>query len=266
MPLIKKNKYREIVNKMNEIKHIRNFLSLKNQPFKFKEKYDSIIPLKLYCFWHTKDLPDLIKQNYNRLVSQHPRFEHFLFDLNDAREFIKNNFPDQVLNAYDSLIPVAFKCDLWRYCVLYINGGIYLDIKYQCINNFRFIMLTEKEYFTKDIDPSGGGIYNALIITLPKNNILLKAINQIVENVKNKYYGNDGLDPTGPMLLKRYFNYEQIQNLELKHDNYYGNFYINVNEQSALKIFEGYREEQKRTQLGSKHHSEFYTERNIYRR
>ena len=47
-----------------------------------------------------------------------PIFEHHLFDDNDCREFIKNNFPEVVLQAYDGLIPGAYKADLWRYCIL----------------------------------------------------------------------------------------------------------------------------------------------------
>ena len=34
----------------------------------------------------------------------------------------------QVRQAYDSLIPGAFKADLFRYCVLLIYGGVYADV------------------------------------------------------------------------------------------------------------------------------------------
>jgi hypothetical protein len=76
-----------------------------------------------------------------------------------------------VLNAFNSLVPGAFKADLWRYCILYINGGIYLDIKYKCINNFKLIALTEREYFVND-RPSKC-MYNALIAVKPFNKITL---------------------------------------------------------------------------------------------
>ena len=52
------------------------------------------------------------------------------YDDTGARDFIINNYPSEVLWAYDKLIPGAYKADLWRYCVLYINGGIYVDIKF----------------------------------------------------------------------------------------------------------------------------------------
>ena len=54
---------------------------------------------------------------------------HYLFNDADCRAFIMNQYPPDVLMAYDRLIPTAFKADLWRYCVLYKYGGVYLDIK-----------------------------------------------------------------------------------------------------------------------------------------
>ena len=154
-----------------------------------------------------------MKQNYEKFKDDNPEFNHYLYDENDCREFIKNNFNEDVLNAYNSLIPCSYKSDLWRFCVLYINGGVYLDIKIKCVNGFKLISLTEKEFFTRDrIEYS---VITGLIITLPKNEILLKCINQIVENVKNKYYGNCALLPTGPRLLGQFFSTDEINKLEL---------------------------------------------------
>jgi mannosyltransferase OCH1-like enzyme len=121
-------------------------------------------------------------------------------------EFIKENFSEDVLNAYNSLIPGAYKADLWRYCILYKQGGIYIDVRYFPYNGFKFINLTEKEHFVLDLPSCNtgiSGIYNALMVCLPGNEILLKAINQIVENVSTKYYGNCWLEPTGPLLLEK---------------------------------------------------------------
>lgn len=45
--------------------------------------------------------------------------------------------------AYDALIPGAFKADLFRYCVLFIYGGVYADID---------VMLTSKLEMAIDDD------------------------------------------------------------------------------------------------------------------
>jgi len=48
-----------------------------------------------------------------------------------------------VKEAYDALIPGAFKADLFRYCVLFIYGGVYADID---------VMLTSKLEMAIDDD------------------------------------------------------------------------------------------------------------------
>ena len=55
---------------------------------------------------------------------------HYLFNDADCRDFVAREYPPDVLMAYDRLMPTAFKADLWRYCVLYKYGGVYLDVKY----------------------------------------------------------------------------------------------------------------------------------------
>ena len=98
-------------------------------PYPMKQQYYPVIPLNIYQTWHTKDLPPLMRNAVNKIIRMNPRFNYKLFDDNDCRNFIKDNFNEDVLNAFDTLIPGAYKADLWRYCILYKNGGVYLDIK-----------------------------------------------------------------------------------------------------------------------------------------
>ena len=159
-----------------------------NQPYSFfKLNYNNIIPLKIYQTWYSKDLPLKMKERVESLKLSNPRFEHYLFDDNDCREFIKDNFDIAILNAYDNLIPGAYKADLWRLCVLYINGGIYMDIKLKCINGFKLIELTESEHYVKDRHPPLT-VYNALMVCVKNNPFLWKAISKIVFNVQHKFY------------------------------------------------------------------------------
>ena len=75
------------------------------------------------------------------LKEQNPEFEHYLYDDDDCRNFISKHFDEEVVEAFDLLIPGAYKSDLWRYCILYVTGGIYLDIKYKPIYGFKLIEL-----------------------------------------------------------------------------------------------------------------------------
>jgi mannosyltransferase OCH1-like enzyme len=252
--------YKENVKKYNSYKKLNVF-------FHLKPNYKSIIPLHLYTCWHTKDLPPLMKKNYDLLVEGNPKIQFHLYDEQDCRQFIQDNFTPEIVNAYDSLIPCSYKSDLWRYCVLYINGGIYMDIKYQCDNGFKFIALTEKEHFVRDMEQNN--VYTALIVTMPNNEIMLHCINKIVENVKNKYYGNHCLEPTGPILLGSNFTQDEKKSMELYHDctyieNVLNSYYIVKEKVIILKFYDGYREEQSKYQKKA-HYSELWNEQKIYK-
>ena len=183
----------------------------------FEINKDGPIPRTIYQTWKSKDMPDEIKNVIDQLKKDNPEFKHVLYDDNGMRDFISNNFEKEVVEAYDKLIPGAYRADLWRYCVLYKNGGVYMDIKIRPINDFKFKKLTDtgKEYFTKDLDYSGSGIYNGLMICKANNPILKKAIDDVVKNVKNNFYGTSMLEPTGPLLMKKYFTEDEVQNMDL---------------------------------------------------
>lgn len=260
-----KNLKEQFVKHNEKVKQITLYNEL-NKFWEVKNTYNSIIPLIFYTCWHTKDLPPLMKENYNLLVEQNPEFTHHLYDEDDCRNFIKNNFDDDVLHAYNSLIPCSYKSDLWRYCVLYKNGGIYMDIKYKCANNFKLIALTESEYFVRDRPTHM--TYTALIVVKPENQIMLKCINQIVKNVKDKFYGSSCLSPTGPGLLGSFFSLEEIQQMKIHftdtihEDNVYEEYMV-FNNILVLKYYKDYRKEQAMFQK-KKRYGDFWVEHNIY--
>jgi len=240
---------------------------LYNQPYTFfKPYYNSIIPLKIFQTWHTKDLPSKMRENVESLKQQNPRFEHFLFDDNDCREFIKNNFDHDVLNAYDTLIPGAYKADLWRYCVLYIHGGIYMDIKLNCINGFKLIELTEKNHYVKD-RIGILSIYNALMACQKGSPLLWKAIYKVVMNVSKRFYGTNPLEPTGPLMLGSIvLNNNLIDKVDLKFHQ--GGHHIIYNNRFIISTeYPEYREEQDKSfnALHTKRYWQLWDEKNIYR-
>ena len=89
------------------------------------------IPLKIFQTWETKSLPKYMKNVSDTIRKCNPEFEYFLYDDKDCEKFIEKNYPFDVLTAFNTLIPGAYKADLWRYCILYFYGGIYIDIKFK---------------------------------------------------------------------------------------------------------------------------------------
>ena len=99
-----------------------------------------------------------------------------------------------------------------------------------------------------------------------KNEILLKAIYQIVENVKNKYYGNSFLEPTGPGLLAKYFTNEEKSTFKIKHilkGQDETDKYILFNNFPIFRCYSGYTND-RNVFSPKKHYSILWNKRRIY--
>jgi mannosyltransferase OCH1-like enzyme len=160
---------------------------------------DAVIPLKLHLFWHDKVLPSKMQKNVELLKRTNPEFEVVVYDGDMAREYIKTNFSGDVLHAYDTLIPISFKSDLFRYCVVYKEGGVYLDIKFEPVRGFKLLNFAKyREVWTSEKKYT---INTCLIASTPCNPLLLRAIEMIKYNVENCVMGKSSTEVTGPQLL-----------------------------------------------------------------
>lgn len=61
-----------------------------------------------------------------RVIALHPTSEVRVFGVKEAGDFVKQHCPN-VYPTFMDLVPIAFKADIFRYCVLYTRGGIYID-------------------------------------------------------------------------------------------------------------------------------------------
>ena len=259
---------------MNIEQFLQNGNQIKCEIYDTKDIEDPVIPAVCYTTWHTRKLPPLMNENYNTLQEQNPEITFELFDEQDCHDFISRNYDKDVIDAYDSLAPSSYKSDLWRYCVLHTNGGIYMDIKYKTVNGFRLYDLCDKEYFTIDHknfwDDNQHGIYTALISVKPRNKVLRQCINDITQNTESQFYGRNALYPTGPGLLgKVYFNGNIHNNIHLMneielfhHESTNAILYKNT---QVLDVYTDYREEQSKCQ-NNLHYSNLWKQNAIYSR
>lgn len=216
----------------------------------FTENFENQIPLHIYQTWHTKDLSPKMRQCVENLKMCNPEFEHHLLDVSDCREFIQQNFDKRVLDAYDKLKPLAFKADLWRYCVLYKNGGVYLDIKFQCEPNFKLIQLANSDLYVKEYWNGkylDNAVYNGFLISAPNNQKFYKIIEKICNHVEVKYYDDFVSGQTGPYLFGRFFNHTEMDSIKYAYYEENGRGFVkNIDtDTNILSFYPEYRNEQK---------------------
>ena len=183
---------------------IKKNVNSKNQTLKNK------IPNILFKTgpFNVKQIPIQIK----KAISQSSRLlncQVLYFDDQQSRILIQNNFPKKILEAYDLLIPKAFKSDLWRYCVIYLYGGIYGDLSQtilQRIDNdiYQYDMVLVKDRPNCYLDHN---IQISFMASKPKNNFIKFVINQITLKVLKRDKGKCRFDLTGPVAFGKLFCY-----------------------------------------------------------
>jgi hypothetical protein len=132
-----------------------------------------------------------------------PGANYQLYTKETLRDFIADNYSKEVVAAYDSLKPYAYKADLGRYCLLNKLGGWYVDIGVRLVNpvdvgpRIEFLAFRDIQRFSWTSWACSIGI----LYSQPNNPALEFAIEAIVSNCQEQYYGITPLCPTGPTLL-----------------------------------------------------------------
>lgn len=169
------------------------------EPEELEEHEHNGVPRIIWHTWRSLPLPPPIQAVVDANIASNPTFEVRIVDDAGQRELIARHFEPEVLAAYDSLIPGAYKADLWRYCVLYVHGGFYADIKYTADRrsevSLEQLLSDGREHLMRDRFFGGcKGVYNGVMAMKPGSPFLRAAIDTVVENVRRKYYGPSALD------------------------------------------------------------------------
>jgi mannosyltransferase OCH1-like enzyme len=156
-----------------------------------------LVPARLVQTWKTLDLGALapIARTWREW---NPGFAYTLFD-DAACAALIDRFGARVASAYARIGPGAFRADLWRYCELYANGGVYVDVDTVCLGAvYDALDPTASLAVPVDLDPTN--LFNAFVAAAPEHPVMRMCIDAVVENVEaNK--PQFGLGFSGPKLL-----------------------------------------------------------------
>jgi len=190
------------------------------------------IPFILHQTWVSYEtIPDEIKNIIEDNKKKCPEFEYRFYSDQDCLNFIKNNFESNVLDAYNCINPEysAAKADIFRYCLLYKYGGVYLDIKSKINFDLKYIIgpnddciLLQGTFYTKTMSEfrflnNFPSYEQWALIFKPGHPYLKECIDQIVININKRFIpsGNSKtkiLILTGPDLYSSCINNYRVKN------------------------------------------------------
>ncbi len=147
-------------------------------------------------------LPFRIESNLQSLREAHPDLPHRVYDDDSLRDFIRTNIGREAVVAFDSLLPLAYKADLGRYCLLLERGGLYADLSihfFQAVDDLSG--LNKLHVFRDGFSAAPWIVSTSIIACPPRLAVFQRMIEKIIEHCRSRYYGVNPLCPTGPNLF-----------------------------------------------------------------
>lgn len=152
----------------------------------------------------TKIAPDYA-ENIARLKRMNPGWTFHLFDNEQMRGYIRKKLSEEDWEAVERLNPIygVVLADLWRYLVIYHEGGVYLDIKGTLTRPLdemltpetRFVISQWRNKFGESFEWAGlypelahvpGGEFQQWFLVSEKGHPFLKAvIDQVLANIRD---------------------------------------------------------------------------------
>ena len=166
------------------------------------------IPKIIYQTWKTKNLDQKLQNVIDKIQKLNPDYKILLFDDNDIENWIKENFENEIiLNTFKKIKIGAGKADFWRYLILYMNGGIYLDIDSNISKPLdQLIKENDMAIISREKLSGTTCFVQWCLMFAPKHPILLRAINLCIYNINNKI-SNNLVEITGPVVFTNAVNF-----------------------------------------------------------
>lgn len=173
-----------------------------------------MIPKHIYQTWKSHNLPRGIARVIQQIMSINQGWCHHLYDDNEMEEFMRVNFAGRVYEAFNTIAIGAARADIWRYCVLYKYGGVYLDIDADILAPLdKLIRADDDAVITRE---QVAGLFNQWIMIFSKGHPLLKAvIDECVENVLSRS-SNNILHLTGSTVFTKVLT-DRLKSNQLRH-------------------------------------------------
>lgn len=131
-------------------------------------------------------------------------YDYRFYNDDDIRQFVKTYFPERV-KAFNSVIPGAYRADLFRYMVLYIHGGVYMDCKSSTIVPLRQFLPPDASMATFR-DRVRGTIQISFLAAEPRHPVIERSLQIAFQRIDRREYGDNMLDITGPQVCGRALN------------------------------------------------------------
>ena len=138
-----------------------------------------------------------------------PHIQVRYYNDSEARQYFGSRCGTYALKAYDSLVSGSIRADLFRYCALWSEGGIYSDLSHEFqvpigdlvdFERDELVLVRDRlrwRSFLSSVTP----IQISFMAVTPQHPIMRTVLLRAIDNVEQQFYGKSSLEVTGPLLF-----------------------------------------------------------------
>ncbi|ERJ60639.1 glycosyltransferase family 32 protein [Sphingobacterium paucimobilis] len=161
------------------------------------------IPKTIYQTFKSDKLPWLTRFYIWRFLQRNKGWKREFFDDKRISEFFEANFDERTRFAYERLQIGAAKADFFRYAVLYIYGGVYLDMDSNITGSLDKYLL-EDDVAILSREKNHPELFAQWALIYGKGHPFLKrTIAYMVDNIEAERFPHDVHATTGPKVYTR---------------------------------------------------------------
>ena len=167
-----------------------------------------MIPKIIHQTWSSKEENHSIDKLRDTWIKKNPHFLYHYYDDNDIHAYIEEHFDEHTLHCYNRIVNGSLKADFFRYCVLYKEGGVYIDVDIACLvplddlfdlDNMDVITATDYCRIQRS-----DRIYQGFLGGSQHCPLFMNMIEQICNSMDKDLFKNDLFKLSGPIVFSRF--------------------------------------------------------------
>ena len=143
-----------------------------------------MISKTIYQTWNTQRLPEKLEKLHSKMRNKNSEYEHIIYTDEQMNDYMNSNADTDIKNAYWKMNHIVAKADIWRYTILFNNGGLYLDIDSEITGSLDNLINDKDEAIITPEIHENLFIQWGLIFS-KDHKILEKTLNYIIQDIKN---------------------------------------------------------------------------------
>ncbi|ARF09145.1 glycosyltransferase [Catovirus CTV1] len=179
------------------------------------------IPMIIHQIWYQgiENIPEDYPNYSNSWKKYNPDYKYMFWDKDKIDNLINNFFP-YFKERYNSYPKIIQKIDVSKFMILYIYGGVYVDLDSECLKSINSLLENNKIILSKNNGNAIINLYNhgtisqvlenSFLASEKNNNFWIHCINMaMAEDIKQNFWETNEkyvFRTTGPSLVSRAYH------------------------------------------------------------